>query len=263
MRQSPYLGVTGIVSTEDVCALNRCWSSVRDQTRRFLMAGVLVSAKTLRGESTESRRYPKLGALSELLEGLAEFAWPVVHYNTRATGEDLTRELFDLSRYLSSSVVCGLQLNVVRPADSAFRNTRHLFNKRILQVNTSSLGEGDVREYAGQYAGAVDHALIDLSGGTGKPLDPDWLAETIGPWSFWQTCGIRPGLAGGLGPDCARVLSRFAQRVGPEVWRGVSVDAESGLRVPVDDPVPGAKHQDRLCPERVQAYLEGAVYALG
>jgi hypothetical protein len=269
----PYVGVTGVVTLADVAALRRAWDAVRWGTRRRLMAGVLVSAKTLDGQPTESRRYPPIGVVGELVEALAEFAWPVVHFNTRAAGVDLDLELGDLLDRLPQDERCGLQLNVVRPDRVAFEDYRVAFDGVIVQVNGASLRAGPAadptgapltpRVYAAEYAGAADHALLDLSGGTGRAVDPAWVAEAIGDWSWWAELGIRPGIAGGLGPGCGPALARLAKAVGPEVWRGVSVDAESGLRVPCADAVAGAKHQDVLDPAKVRAYLADAVEALG
>jgi hypothetical protein len=138
----------------------------------------------------------------------------------------------------------------------------------ILQANRPSLilTESTPRQYADSYSHPVtaDHALLDLSGGTGREVSPEWLSEQIGDWAYWESIGVRPGIAGGLGPGCGPLLERFANSVAPEVWRGVNLDAESRLRVPLtrEGAVRGAKHQDVLCPDRVKVYLKEALGVL-
>lgn len=270
MMSSPYIGVTGIVTAEDVSALRDAWEPVKAKTCRCLMAGVLVSSKTLHGVAVESRRYPSLEVAGDLLSDLAEFAWPVVHYNTRSTGRDLLSEMVLL--YDRLEWMRGLQLNVVTPDRDALRDVRRQCAsvEVILQVNRPSLilTESSPRRYATLYSHplVVDHALLDLSGGTGREVSPEWISEQIGDMAYWESLGIRPGLAGGLGPGCGPLLERFADSVTPEVWRAVNVDAESRLRVPLtlaEGAIEGAKHQDRLCPDKVKAYLAEAVEVLG
>ena len=67
-----YIGATGIVTAADLYTVRDC-CALTPWSHRF-MAGVLVSAKTLRGEYTESRRYPAVAQVDAILEYIAKVA---------------------------------------------------------------------------------------------------------------------------------------------------------------------------------------------
>lgn len=264
MTPTPYIGVTGIVTEQDARAVLDAWAAVRDRAPgRRLMAGVLVSARTLRGEAVSSKRYPAIADAQRLLAMLAEGgAWPVVHYNTRG---NLNDELGALMRLAPATR--GVQLNVVQPAPAIPARLRALWPgvEVILQVNRSSIGDGSpasAHAYVAQYRSGVDHALLDLSGGTGRGIDREWATLALAVAATWERLGITPGIAGGFGPGCGPTLADLRTRVGPELAAMLSIDAESRLRVPVTDPIEGEKHQDRLDAELVRTYLRDAVAGL-
>lgn len=268
--RQPYIGVTGLVTSEDVHKVTDAWNSMCHLAPGHrLMAGVLVSAKTLRGEATASRRYPPVGRVPGLVAACREAGlWPVLHYNTReigTLGEQVDRLV------ATAGVVGGVQFNVVCPDLHALRRLRWAHGREvILQVNGGSvatLGEHRWagRQYAGLYAGVASYALFDLSGGTGRPFSVAWAARELsadGAEGLWRLWGISPGVAGGLGPGCADALADLRTRIGSGLAGSLSVDAESGLRVPVDDPTPGEKHQDRLSAGKVRGYLGDVVKGL-
>jgi hypothetical protein len=266
MTAVPYVGITGIVTDEDVDTIR---ALVPRCTGRRLMAGVLVSAKTLQGIPVSNRRYPRIRHANRLLEACAAAgAWPVVHFNTREP-TPLSEQLEILVSELPAAR--GIQLNVVRP-DPA--EAEEFFCRRpqvefIAQVNR---GAGLTKypyvaaEYVARYALSAAHALLDLSGGTGATLDPRWVAQVL---RLWPTRAVRPALAGGLGPGTAGAAIRGVIRainagcLVPQTGSHLSfsVDAESRLRVPVEDPIVGARFQDRLDRARAEAYVDEAVSA--
>lgn len=253
----PYIGITGIVTVADLYTVRDC-CALMPWTHRF-MAGVLVSAKTLRGEHTESRRYPAASQVDAILSECAQKfgAWPVVHYNTRATGDALTAEL-------SALVACapsmrGLQLNVARPDPGAvayFAET-HPAVEVIVQINRGAFGASpvpiDALHYASAYEGAR-HALLDLSGGNGAAIDASFAARVARAWRVF-TVAPRLGVAGGFGPDAESLLASLREELGAEAFAALSFDAESRVRVAVEDPTPGAKHQDRLDRDLARAWV--------
>lgn len=251
----PYIGITGIVTAGDLATVRECGALMPPSHR--LMAGVLVSAKTLRGEYTESRRYPAVAQVEPILAVCASHgAWPVVHYNTRATGDVLTTELAALVRAFPS--MRGLQLNVVRPTPSvvdAFA-VDHPHVEVIVQMNRAAFGNppvpADAILYARDYPNA-SHALLDLSGGRGEDIDTAFAARVARGWRVFSVAP-RLGVAGGFGPDSREVLASLREEIGAEPFAGLSFDAESRLRVPVADPTPDAKHQDALCHEKALAW---------
>lgn len=248
-----YIGITGIVSVADLYTVRDC-CALTPWTHRF-MAGVLVSAKTLRGEYTESRRYPAVAQVEPILAVCASHgAWPVVHYNTRATGDVLTTELAALVRAFPS--MRGLQLNVVRPTPSvvdAFA-VDHPHVEVIVQMNRAAFGNppvpADAILYARDYPNA-SHALLDLSGGRGEDIDTAFAARVARAWPHAGGLGV----AGGLGPAAATTLRALRDDLGADRFALLSFDAESRVRVPVEDPIAGGKHQDRLDRDRALAWV--------
>lgn len=276
MLAKPYIGITGVTSADDVAICRSC-ALLRPPTHR-LMAGVLVSAKTMRGDPTESRRYPPFADAEPILSALtAAGCWPVVHYNTSANGDLFAREIDGLTHSLPS--MRGLQMNVVAPDPQTVRDfTRvHPDVEVILQVNGSSLStvkhkgakRGHPYDYIERYYG-VQHALLDLSSGTGKLFEPyDMANRILECWSLMGEQGVRLGAAGGLGPDSAEMLRDLGDHMnGSEgdpdfelAW--LSFDSETRIRVPVADPIVGAKHQDRLDRDKAIAWVYGAAKLIG
>ncbi len=265
----PYIGITGIVTQDDVETVKECVRTLQDHcptmftgepTHRF-MAGVLVSYKTLTGQPTTNRRYPPRTEVETLLsQCLAAGAFPVIHFNTHAKGADLAREMEQLCEAFPS--MRGLQLNLVCPDPEVVRSFTSDPMRRvevILQINHTSLVKtakppakiGHPCDYAMGYTG-ISHALIDASGGNGRLFDhrtADTILETL---STMEDRGVRLGLAGGLGPDCGGALNDL--RTGLLGHGGdedvdldvLSYDAESRVRVPVPDPIEGEEYQDML-----------------
>ena len=268
----PYIGITGIVTPDDLDTVRECVRVVRDKcptlvpqtdepTHRF-MAGVLVSRKTLTGQPTTNRRYPKIEVVNDLLEAcLGHGAFPVVHYNTQSRGAEFARELEQLVKLLPH--MRGLQLNVVCPDPDVVQNFTMGSGHRvevILQINHTSLVRTGKTyqpcDYALNYCkssnGGISHALIDASGGRGKLFDQSTADRIIETIHRLKDRGVRLGLAGGLGPDCGEALDNLKAGLAghggdPDIELvDISFDAESKVRVPVPDPIEGEKYQDML-----------------
>lgn len=273
---APYIGITGVVTDDDVATIRACVPLAPPSHR--LMAGALVSAKTLRGEWAASRRYPHASRVEALLAGCADAgAWPAVHYNTRAEGEVLGLELWSLCNLFPA--MRGLQLNVARPDPAVVREfaARHPAVEVIVQVNRAAIGNDDAGRpnaahavvFASAYVGAR-HALVDLSGGTGSAVDISFAARVTRAWRVLadafadHPCGPpRLGVAGGLGPAARVTLAALRDEVvGAQAFGELSFDAESGVRSPVADPTPSEKHQDALDAEKARAWVALAARAI-
>jgi len=262
MTIRPYIGITGITSAADCVVAAKCAKLV-PPTHRF-MAGVLVSAKTLRGEPTANRRYADIRRADDHLRGLAAVgAWPVVHFNCR---EDLPFYLGALAGRLSMR---GLQLNV-----EAWPDPRLLAHFRclrpdvevILQYRTASHGRdhGGVVRAAAAYEGVAEFVLIDGSMGGGVPLgaaDALWFASLARNHRLLDA-RVRVALAGGFGPGVGAVLRGLRQEAGPGLVSRLSLDAESGVRSPVADAIPGEKGQDVLDEGKALAWVRLAAEVL-
>ena len=197
------------------------------------MAGVLVSGhKTMVGLPSENPRYPTIERAQRVVSICREFAWPVIHFNSRS-GAPLGDELAKAASLFPG--LGGIQMNVASPERDEVERFRrsHPDVEIILQVrkdSIASLRPDDVDAYVRRYVGLVDHALLDLSCGTNQPLDAYWAWEVVRMHGVsWLRQGVRPGFAGGLGPGCADVVRRLGALLG-SFAEECSWDAESGLR---------------------------------
>lgn len=261
----PYIGITGIVDEQDVATIAACVQVLHARhPHRRLMAGVLVSRKTLTHDVTTNRRYPVIEVVNDLLDAICQAgAWPVIHYNTRSNGNSLASELDILTGVCP--MMQGIQLNVVTPDPAVVRefSMKCPGIKVILQINGSSLRATGLTPHA--YAlghPGIKHALLDFSGGTGRVFSStvsDTIMETYYPLTEQ---GVRLGLAGGMGPGCKeRLVDLGVHLMGhggdPDILlRDLSFDAESGVRIPVPDPIEGEHYQDRLDHDKAVAYVE-------
>lgn len=248
----PYVGIAGVKTLQDVEVVRRCARVPAGSAR--LMAGVLVSRASLRGEPVTNPRYPSWAAARELLWSLNDFAWPAVHYNSRSEPATLRGELLQVLRDLPPDG--ALQLNIVRPDPDLFEELAARFPgvEFVLQVNGASLPRHpapvDVAEYTHRYPRAR-HALLDLSGGRGRTLDYGFTTSVL---RGWPLTGPVPAVAGGLGPECGPLLRELLAHARTHALVGFSVDAESRLRTPDDQ---------QLDPDKCEAYVRVAVDAMG
>lgn len=265
----PYIGITGVVCDADVRTIAECAAIVRQRAPSHrLMAGVLVSAKTLSEEWSANRRYPVYDRVEGLLAALRDVgAWPVIHYNTRSDGAFLGAELLTLA--MDNDALTGVQLNIASPQVSVLREVADEFPgiEFILQLKRRSIVDANVSawavlRYAQSYSALAAHALLDFSEGDGVPIDADYAARVVRSWNGAMGT-TRLGIAGRLGPDCANTLTALRERVGAERFAELSFDAESGLRVPVSDPRPGEKCQDALDRDKAIAYVNAVCDAIG
>lgn len=257
----PYIAVSGLASVSDARLLCAIENNPSVEPRR-LVGAVLVSRKTLQGKATESLRYPSLAVAQEVCATLAAAPIvPAVHYNTRTNGGDIERELFTLARHVPAMRM--LQLNVVCPAVEAVEAFRraHPWVEIVLQVSGETRAQyqsAGLNPWAvlADYGRVVDHLLLDLSRGTGRPLPVEATADEIRLHELQaETRHVGLGVAGGLGPDARPVLGVLHGILDEAVFARLSFDAESNLRVPAshDFHLPG---RDVLDAEKVRGYLQ-------
>lgn len=265
----PYIGVTGVVSRDDVRTIAECAAIVRNRAPSHrLMAGVLVSSKTLREEWSPNRRYPVYDDVEGILAAVRNVgAWPVIHYNTRSEGAALGAELLTIA--MDNDDLTGVQLNIAAPHVPVLREVADEFPgiEFILQLKRSAIVDANVSawavpRYAQSYSALAAHALLDFSEGDGVPIEPMYAARVVRHWN--EAMGTtRLGIAGRLGPDCAETLHTIRESVGADRFAELSFGAESGVRVPVADPRPGEKCQDALDHDKALAYVNAVCDALG
>jgi hypothetical protein len=267
-RPAPYLAATGFTRPSELAALA---ARLRDRSPatwpvfapryapRRLVAGVLVSAKTLRGEPTTNRRYPTRDGARRLVEQANALGFvAAVHYNTRATDAELEAELRALVRAVPRLRM--LQLNVERPAVAPIRALRdaHPDVEIVLQLNAATrLPHRSAWAACAHYADVVDHVLLDVSRGEGRDLNlAEVVRDVIDDQSSFHDARVRLGVAGGLGPDARPILDALYARIGVERFDALSFDAESRLRVGALDADLALKQQDDLDEGLVSAWFE-------
>lgn len=266
-RPSPYLAATGFVQPYEVRALA---AQIRDAigaprgafaphyAPRRLVVATLVSAKTLRGVAVENRRYPNLDTARSVVDCAHAHGFVgAVHYNTRAQGDDLGAELTTLGHAIPYMRM--LQLNVERPSPGSLLRFRERWPdvEIILQLNPATRGGDGAWDAAFIYASVVDHVLLDLSRGEGRDLNVAAVAHDVTEDApIFHAAGVRLGVAGGLGPDAQPVLDELYATVGRGPFDALSFDAESRLRIPSPEALPGAKQQDDLDVTKVGAWFE-------
>lgn len=217
----PYTGITGITSLEERIGVSRFDAP----SGRLIMAGVLVSRKTLDGEPAGNpKRYPAITGVSNTLVDKPGFL-NMIHYNTDRP-ETLKAQLQTLE-YKIGGVCNGYQLNILWPNPRALECIDP--SKRIvLQIKEQSIitCNGDRMEVAArlQEYERVTDVLFDLSGGSGKLIEPLIARLYLNAIrNLSPTIGI--GVAGRLSAQTLPLIASLIRDFPDLSW-----DAESGLR---------------------------------
>jgi len=85
MGAKPYIGVTGPAYLAEVWNTVSAFqeSDYNMNSQHIPMIGFLASFKTLNGELTENRRYPRFDQIRSLIEQVDHRAIAMIHYNSR------------------------------------------------------------------------------------------------------------------------------------------------------------------------------------
>ena len=228
----PYIGITGIVSPAESEVITQI--SLGNSARQIMM-GVLVSSKSLRGERNKwPERYPNIRDIAGVFTH-DPATFNVIHYNTDqpATLSDQLEEV----RRLAGPNLHGFQLNMAWPSVPELRRFTYQNpdQKMILQINQEAfwavegLTGGLIYKLKQEYLGFIDHILLDLSAGYGRPLETAWARQQLQKLQDAEL-GIGLGVAGGLGPASLQLVEPLAKDF-PEL----SIDAEANLRDPNDN----------------------------
>lgn len=242
ISKESYVGVTGFTTTDEVRA---ACSVAREVTARSLMVGVLVSAKTLRGQTNRyPLRYPTVDRIADLFAAGGPNALNLIHYcDTAPPTWDVIAEL----REVGGPRLHGFQFNGAWPEPETLGKLVDGFlslcgecPRIVLQVRP-----GFARKYNAFPFGVTD-VLLDGSGGRGTPLDVAWIEEAS-TWFRRYLPGYNVGIAGGLEAESltAPALTPTVERL---IRAGASTDAEGRLR----DDAPGGGRMDMA---KVAAYI--------
>lgn len=234
-----YVGITGFVSRAEVDA---CFDALPDGLT--LMCGVLVSAKTLRGERNKWwRRYPRVEDVAAIFSPDPR-CLNLIHYC-----DDVAPDTETVERLLSlgGEHLHGFQFNGAWPLRKTIAPLAHRHHV-VLQVRDAGADpvaffRAAVDDIAVMFTDSRCHILLDASGGRGAAISVEAVRETVKAlrWNLGYYFGI--GVAGGL---CAETVPALRPLRGYEV----SIDAEGRLR---DGDEGGTLNLDKA-----RAYLKAA-----
>jgi len=221
-----YIGITGFTSRLQV---RKVLSAMPKQSNHLLMVGVLVSQKTLAGGTNKyPMRYPKIGSVAGIFPHDPRVL-NLVHYCTDEK-KNLAAQLEAVLEHAGPNCH-GFQLNVAWPDRNEIKKFLDKFplQKIVLQIGRHALEKmsdnpRQVADKLHEYHAVADYFLLDGSGGKGIPLDPDKSITFLTRLIEGRT-GIKPGLAGGLGPDSLDLLNPVLKH-----FPDLSIDAEGQLR---------------------------------
>jgi hypothetical protein len=225
-KTGSYIGVTGFMSQAEV---TEALTMVPEGSARRLMVGVLMSSKTLAGQTNKwPGRYPKKEAIADIFVDDPR-ALNLIHYNT-----DNPRQLATEVRKiveLAGPHLDGFQLNITWPDPSQIQMIRDMFPDLhlLLQIGGKAMEQMESMEEfeqaLGWYIPEIDSILIDPSGGKGLPLNVEKGAEWLRVARKFPTLGL--GIAGGLGHDMLYLIETLIKE-----FPDMSIDAEGRLRTP-------------------------------
>src|SRR3989344_5996331 len=171
-KTGPYVGVTGFMSRAEV---NEALSVVPQDSTHRLMVGVLMSSKTLAGQTNKwPGRYPKKEAVTDIFVDDSRVL-NLIHYNTDEP-ETLCSQLEEITAFAGPNLD-GFQLNIAWPRISQLEDYRATYPDKfiVLQVGSRVMAQveslDDFAESVGVYLHVIDAVLVDPSGGKGEPLD--------------------------------------------------------------------------------------------
>lgn len=246
--KKPYIGICDFTDNEQVRKIATVLSKTNPRTERQLMAGIMVSYKTLNGmESSWTKCWPPKEDIPTIF-----LAWPSVmnciHYADPEQNH-LLRSILKVDH------IGGWKLNTIQldlkwpnPEDIKAFRLAHPQTKIVLQANADALSEPveQVVQKIKLYEDSIDYILLDKSMGTGQGLDADFLAPYIETISkIFHDIGI--AIAGGLGPDSLELAEPLIKK-----FKNLSIDAQSRLRISGDA-------HDPINWERAEEYIRKAV----
>ena len=232
----PYIGVTGFTDRNQVETALSEFLGADSVGEHMLMVGILVSHKTLRGETNKfPARYPAISTISDLLVSSSQVL-NLVHFNTHT--QNFCEELEIVAQHAGPNLD-GFQLNLCWPDPTeiyAYKNKHHpstivlqIGGRAFAQIGLDPSKLTDVLER--NYGDLIDYILLDPSGGTGQQMNihktNEYLDEIYSK-GLQNKFGI--GIAGGLSSENISILQPLVDK-----YDNLSIDAEGRLRIPEND----------------------------
>lgn len=224
-----YIGITDFDSRARTFEfLGKFLAARNPGSTRMLMVGVMMSYKTLNDiPSKWASVWPKK-------ENVADIFFPdpnlmnTLHYadyDGETTRDDITNAL-----RLAGSDIDAFQFDMIWPAPALCEEVKDSLNdvstilqlnKRAMEVVSNSPSELVLR--LREYRELIDYALLDMSMGRGKPMDPVALSITAN--AILSSSVFEVSVAGGLGPDTLHLLDELQP-----LFPRLSIDAQGQLR---------------------------------
>ena len=252
---TPYIGITGFTTADEVNAVRAVWP---ENPTRLLMCGVLLSNALLDGQPSDApERCPNPNAIAGIFADDPR-CLNLIHYRPRA-GANLADALARASD-VGGPNCHGIQINATRgapwpePSALAEYHRRSQPRRIVLQVGREAMASANgspdaLAQRCAAYAGGiVTDVLVDASEGLGRPLDAERTARYLDAIAS-ATPGLGLVAAGGLhAGNVGELLSPLLVDWGDSI----SIDAEGRLR----------DSDDRLDVGAARAYLAAAVGVL-
>jgi phosphoribosylanthranilate isomerase len=232
MRPKSYIGVTGFNHRDQIASVLSALPLGADQ---LVMIGVLVSSKTLRGETNKyPARYPNPDQFRYIFQSHHR-ALNLLHFASDEP-DKLIDDMFR-AQEKAGQHCHGFQINAPWPQKRMLEGYKKtaFFDKKtvVLQCGPRAIQEcggspEKIAQRARSYGDAIDYVLIDPSGGTGKGFAIPFARRCFEELSGIEHIGL--GIAGGLSADNVDRLRPLMRKFG-----AFSVDAEGKLRTQPDD----------------------------
>jgi hypothetical protein len=203
--------------------------SVPATSNRLIMFGVLATLKTMRGQQNKwPNRYPAIEKVAEIFP-VHSHALNLIHYNTKEP-ETLTEQLIEMTS-IGGENLHGFQLNIAWPTIDSLTRFRwaHPDKQIVLQIGSRAFemvgnSAEQLADRVAEYRDLVEYALVDPSGGYGKPFDPKRARECLTALKA-KSLGLGLGVAGGLSPTTLNLVQSLVSE-----FPDLSIDAEGRLR---------------------------------
>lgn len=261
MVERNYIGVTGAATIDEIDHLSYSFNRFSRIYHLGIyhkpMIGILASTKTLLGEQTQNRRYPKVEEIP-LLFRQVNYGFKVVHFNSREPST-LSKQLISLFKtgdLYNENLSRAVQLNNAwPPLDQIIETQKQLPDlKVVLQLNSQAMGKrssGEIAQKVAGYGDMIHHVLIDPSGGRGKELEVGKVVPVYEAIKHRRP-DLFLGFAGKLsGENVWSKCHELVSRIGHYKF---SIDAESGVR----DKLSEDYGNDLYSRDKVERYLEQA-----
>lgn len=273
----PYIGVTDVASGEQAKLFLDKFVDYGGAQRGFrLMVGIMMSRKTLHGLPTKwADVWPKKEDIASIFIKHPA-AMNALHYADYDSGTDPVFEDIERAVSFGGPNLHALQLDMPwpNPRDVITVKRKYPWLEIVLQVSQKAYEqcEDDLYQVAQKLqrytfmdgcrrTWAIDHVLLDCSGGKGQPMNGARLCQDIDLLQMitrveseneWEILPALRGyaVAGGLGPDTLDLLNPVLN-----LDLSISIDAQGRLRPSHDAKVP-------LDEVLVLLYLERAILKL-